>query len=123
MGIRLREADLASDDAALIELVRTNLGQTDTAAQRFQWLYRDNPYGPARAWLAFDGSGPPVGMCALFPRLAYVNGNEVLGCVLGDFCVSKQYRSLGPAVQLQRACLSAIESGQFSFGYDFPSRS
>ena len=121
MAIRLREADLLADGDALIELARVNLGQTD--AQRFQWLYRDNPFGPARAWIAFNGTEAPIGMCALFPRRAYVAGTEVLGCVLGDFCVSEGYRSLGPAIQLQRACLASIESGQFAFGYDFPSRS
>jgi hypothetical protein len=121
MGIRLREADLLADGAALTELARANLGQTD--AQRFRWLYRDNPFGPARAWIAFNGTEAPIGMCALFPRRAYVAGAEVLGCVLGDFCVSEGYRTLGPAIQLQRACLSSIEAGQFAFGYDFPSRS
>jgi len=121
MAIRLREADLLADGAALMELARVNLGQTD--AQRFQWLYRDNPFGPARAWLAFNGTDAPIGMSALFPRRAYVAGREVLGCVLGDFCVSEGYRTLGPAIQLQRASLSSIESGQFAFGYDFPSRS
>ncbi len=121
MGLRLREADLSADGNLLIELARVNLGQTD--AQRFQWLYRDNPFGPARAWVACDGNEFPVGMCAVFPRRAYIDGAEVLGCVLGDFCVSQDYRSLGPAVQLQRACLSSIDSRQFAFGYDFPSRS
>jgi hypothetical protein len=96
------------------------LGATD--AHRFRWLYHDNPFGQARAWLAFDGQTEgPIGMAALFPRRGYVGGAEVLGCVLGDFCVSEGYRSLGPAVQLQRACLSLIELGQFAFCYDFPS--
>ncbi len=122
MGIRLREADLVTDRDVLIGLARANLGQA-SGEERFQWLYCDSPFGPARAWVACDETDAPIGMCALFPRRAYVAGDEVLGCVLGDFCVSKDYRSLGPAVHLQRACLSCIESGQFAFGYDFPSRS
>src|SRR5581483_5394675 len=99
MGIRLREADLSADGDVLVELARANLGQTD--ARRFQWLYRDNPFGPASAWLACDEADTPIGMCAVFPRRAYVAGHEVLGCVLGDFCVSQGYRSLGPAIHLQ----------------------
>ena len=87
MAIRLHEADLLGDGDALIELARANLGQTD--GRRFQWLYRENPFGPARAWLAFDGTATPIGMCAVFPRRAYIAGDEVLGCVLGDFCVSQ----------------------------------
>ena len=121
MGIRLREADLWADEAALLALTQANLDQTDP--RRFHWLYRDNPFGPARAWLAFNGTDAPIGMCALFPRRAYVAGEEVLGCVLGDLCVSAGYRSLGPAIHLQRACMSCIDSGEFAFGYDFPSHS
>ena len=121
MSVQLREADLVQDQPALIALARTHLAEMD--ADRFRWLYHENPFGQARAWLAFEGgTGTPIGMAALFPRMSFCDGAEVLGCVLGDFCVSPDYRSLGPALKLQRACLSAIESGQFAFCYDFPSR-
>src|SRR5580698_76996 len=103
-------------------MTQTYMGATDS--HRFRWLYRDGPFGPARVWLAFDGSSQsPLGMAALFPRRGYIGGEEVLGCVLGDFCISEHYRSLGPAIQLQRACLALIESGEFAFSYDFPSKS
>jgi hypothetical protein len=120
MAVHLREANLIDDEAALTALARTYLGGMDS--RRFRWLYRENPFGPARAWLAFDGDQEmPIGMAALFPRLGYVGGTEAMGCVLGDFCVSESHRSLGPAIMLQRACLSLIELGQFAFCYDFPS--
>jgi hypothetical protein len=41
--------------------------------------------------------------------------------VLGDFCLSDRYRSLGPALQLQRACLAQVDAGPAAFCYDFPS--
>jgi hypothetical protein len=120
--VHLREANLVRDEAALVGMTQTYMGATD--GHRFRWLYRDGPFGPARVWLAFDGSSPsPLGMAALFPRRGYIGGEEVLGCVLGDFCISEHYRSLGPAIQLQRACLALIESGEFAFSYDFPSKS
>ena len=122
MAVRLREANLVHDEAALIGLTQTYLGATDR--HRFRWLYRDGPFGPARVWLAFDGTAQsPIGMAALFPRRGYIGGEQVLGCVLGDFCISEHYRSLGPAIQLQRACLEMIKSGEFAFSYDFPSAS
>lgn len=122
MAVQLREANLIEDEAALVGLTQTYLGASDE--KRFRWLYRDGPFGPARVWLAFDGSARvPFGMGALFPRRAYLGGEESLGCVLGDFCVSENYRSLGPAIQLQRACLSLIKSGEFAFSYDFPGTS
>jgi len=63
----------------------------------------------------------PIGMAAMFPRKAYVGGTEVAAAVLGDFCISERFRSLGPAVQLQKACLSAVKSGEIAFCYDYPS--
>jgi hypothetical protein len=41
-------------------------------------------------------------------------------CVLGDFFIVPQYRTLGPAVQLQRACLASVANRCFDFCYDFP---
>jgi hypothetical protein len=53
----------------------------------------------------------------------YSGKNEILSWVLGDFCLDPRYRSLGPALQLQRACLSVLESSQSTVCYDFPSAS
>ncbi len=121
MAVHIREASLIDDESAIVALVRTHLlpGMDE---RRFQWLYRDGPHGSARVWLALDSAMPePVGMAALFPRRGIIGGRSVVGCVLGDFCISEKHRSLGPALQLQRACLSAIEAGEFAFCYDFPS--
>ena len=65
--------------------------------------------------------GKPIGMAAAFPRRTLIQGRQVLGWVLGDFCISDEHRSLGPALQLQRACLEAVDSGTSAFCYDFPS--
>ncbi len=120
MDIYLRAADVVQDEDVLVTLGQKYLPLMDS--RRFRWLYRENPFGSARVWLAMDDAGNnPVGMAAVFPRRAYVAGTEVLGCVLGDFCISENYRSLGPALQLQRACLSLVKSGEFAFCYDFPS--
>jgi len=45
-----------------------------------------------------------------------------MGWVLGDFCLAQEYRSLGPALELQRACLEGMQP-PFDFCYDFPSKS
>ncbi len=46
-----------------------------------------------------------------------------MGLVLGDFCIDEKFRSLGPSLQLQRACLTALQEPPFEFIYDLPSRS
>jgi len=64
-----------------------------------------------------------LGVAAAFPRRFYLGNDKVTGWVLGDFCFDPQFRSLGPALQLQRACLDILESTQGVFCYDFPSES
>jgi len=120
MAVYVREANLIDDQQILTDLASTYLNG-DADEGRFRWLYRENPFGPARAWIACEKDGDAVGMAAAFPRRMYRNGVVVSGCVLGDFCVSTGYRSLGPALQLQRACLADARSGEFALAYDFPS--
>src|SRR5208337_2913691 len=111
---------LIDDQGVLTGLARAYLdGDADEA--RFRWLYQESPFRPARAWIACGQGGDAIGMAAVFPRRMYRDGVVVPGCVLGDFCVSTSYRSLGPALQLQRACLACARSGEFALAYDFPS--
>jgi hypothetical protein len=105
----------------LVEMVRRNLNPL-ADEERFDWLYRRNPAGEARVWLATEGAGGAVmGMVAAFPRRLWVGQDERPGWVMGEFCVSSRYRSLGPAVALQRACLAGIDDGESPLWYDFPS--
>jgi hypothetical protein len=91
---------------------------------RFDWLYRSSPFGMAQAWLVVDSETRSViGAAAAFPRRFRHRGQTVEGCVWGDFCIDPKHRSVGPALQLQRACLKAIESGSWQIAYDFPSDS
>jgi hypothetical protein len=120
MTIRIREANLREDQEILTGLTQTYL---DAGADnnRFRWLYLENPFGPARAWIACRDQNEAVGMAAVFPRQMYREGKMVTGCVLGDLCISTKYRSVGPTLQLQRVCLSCARSGEFAVAYDFPS--
>jgi hypothetical protein len=123
LNISIRQADLQSDRALLIDtLLRYLTPHSD--GRRFDWLYKNNPYGQAQVWLAIDSdNNAVVGASSAFPRRIYVKGVEEIAWVLGDFCINDRYRSLGPAVQLQRTCLSEIDCGKVAFCYDFPSTS
>jgi predicted N-acetyltransferase YhbS len=123
MSIRIRPADLKSDSDDLVDLIRRHLSAPSDSA-RFRWLYQDGVYGPARVWVAVEtDSGRIVGSAAAYPRKLSFSGRESFGFVLGDFCIDEKYRSLGPSLQLQRACLTALQEPSFEFIYDFPSRS
>ncbi len=122
MAIVVREADLETDADSAIALFRGNLNPAYDC-DRFKWLYQDGPYGPGRLWVAVDDeTGGLVGSAGAFPREFSLFGQEVNAWVLGDFCVEEQYRSLGPALKLQRTCIASISGGSGAFFYDFPNR-
>ncbi len=123
MAISIYPADLVADRSLIIQTLRQCLTPSSDAC-RFDWLYRTNPHGQAQAWLARDmSSGEIVGMAAAFPRRVRIGKCEKIAWVLGDFCIAERYRSLGPALQLQRACLAAFNTDSAAFCYDFPSTS
>lgn len=120
MRVAIRAADLERDRCGIVELVRRHLSPA-AGDERFEWLYLKNPHGVARAWLAIDEAcGVVVGVGAAFPRRLYLGDTIAEGWVLGDFCLEERYRTLGPALQLQRAILGAVDGGTVSFCYDFP---
>src|SRR5690348_14005419 len=110
MAIVVSRADINNDREIVIRTLRRYLNdQIDE--RRYEWLYCSNPFGDVRAWLAFDEDGEAVGAAAAFPRPMLICGQQRLGCVLADFCVSQRHRSLGPALQLQRECLAGTRTG------------
>lgn len=120
MKLTVRPADLKSDKRLIIDtLLRFLTPLSDS--RRFTWLYENNPHGCARVWIAHDVDDTTIGLSAAFPRRIYVNGKDRLSWVLGDFCINEAYRTLGPALTLQRASLADADSGEVAFCYDFPS--
>ena len=123
MEVMVRLADLEADREQLLDTFSRYLN-SDYSLSRFEWAYKGNPHGQGQAWLAVDSENQQViGAAAAFPRRLYVGEREEQAWVLGDFCIHDQYRSVGPAIQLQRACLAAINTGKIAFYYDFPSPS
>jgi hypothetical protein len=117
--IAIREADLDGDAAELVAFLEGQLAD-HTGSARYDWLYRRNPFGRARAWIATDEAGRIVGAAAAFPRPIVVDGAEVRGFNLGDFAIDPQYRALGPALRLQRALLDEVARAG-ALAYDHPS--
>lgn len=123
MNLAIRPASLETDQQLLIDTLWRYLTPLSDSA-RFNWLYKDNPHGLARVWIMSDTTtGTVVGVAGAFPRRVYIGQREETCWVLGDFCMHEHYRSLGPALQLQRACLAAIHPETVAFCYDFPSPS
>lgn len=123
MPVQIRPANLIQDRTSLIELSRRYL-TPDSDEKRFDWLYSSGPHGMAKAWVAVNADGNEiVGAAAAFPRKMTLGRDSKCGWVLGDFCFEERFRSLGPALQLQRACLESLAEESGAFTYDFPSQS
>jgi GNAT superfamily N-acetyltransferase len=120
LNIRIREGDVEADGERIASALTSYLTPHANRA-RFDWLYKRNPHGKVRVWLAIDADREIIGSAAAFPRRLYTAQEEKTGWVFGDFCVSDRYRSLGPALLLQRALLQAVNSEGVALGYDFPS--
>jgi GNAT superfamily N-acetyltransferase len=120
VSIVIREADIEADRELLLASLSRHLAPLGEA-DHFDWRYRGNPEGRARSWVAIDRKRDTiVGIASAFPRRVYLSGCEERAWVLGDFYINPEYRSLGPALQLQRACLEAVDSREVAFCYDFP---
>jgi hypothetical protein len=114
-------ADLEADRARILAALRRYLNPA-ADERRFLWLYQACPWGHARTWLAEEAeTGEVVGICSAFPRRVQSGRAILTGWVLGDFCFAPEYRTLGPAMRLQRACLDEIDGRTVAFCYDFPS--
>lgn len=122
MAIKIRPGDVERDREAAIALLSRYVNPAYDGA-RFDWLYRANPAGRGRLWMAVDGStGDPIGTAGALPRWLSVGGRDLRGWLLADFCIAEQYRALGPALQLQRACLDDLAADGAAFWYDLPGR-
>jgi len=120
MGITVRAVDLEAEEHELLAVLQRNLSDLPHA-RRFSWLYRNNPLGPARSWLARDSiSGQAVGVASVFRRAVWIGPRLRLGGQVGDFAIDPSYRTLGPALMLQRATFEPVDSGELAFCYDCP---
>jgi len=123
MSHLVRRADISKEHPALTAFLRAHLsGEADET--RFDWLYRRNPGGEALVWVCCDSRTQEIiGVSAAFPRQTFFRGKIVPGFVLGDFCIHPDYRSLGPALALQRATLEYLSKAGVSLVWDFPTSS
>jgi len=120
MAIVIREADLIEDQNLLVRTLNQNRARV-TDGRRYRWLYLDNPFGKAKAWIAVDDrNGAIAGFTAVFPRLMNVDGKEMLCWNCGDFSINQSYRTLGVAVQLRSAATRIVNEGQVPFLYAHP---
>lgn len=120
MPIKVRQANLDLEQEELLDILQRNLEEV-SHARRFSWLYCNNPAGNAWSWFAYESeTRKPVGVVSVFPRVMWL-GEEIKLCgQVGDFAVDRNYRSLGPALMLQRATFELVDQEILALCYDCP---
>jgi hypothetical protein len=119
MELAVRGVSVINDRGEMLDLLKRNL--PDPPELGFEWRYLRNPAGQACSWFLYEkGSSRAVGMASLFPRMMWVDGKPVMAGQVMHFVVDAGYRSLGPAVLLQRATFEPIDQGVIDFCYDCP---
>jgi len=103
----------------MLDLLERNLGASQE--QRFNWRHSENPAGDSWSWFVHEPGRPAaVGLASVFPRHMWVDRKQVTAGQVGDFVIDSTYRSLGPAVLLQRTTFEPVDSGKIAFCYDCP---
>lgn len=114
-------ADIANDREAVLKLWKRNFNRVPE--ERFAWMYRDNPAGPAACWIATEAErGEIVGATAVFPRQLLIDGDTIRAGIAGDFAVDPKHRGFGPALSLQKTAVAHCSERTFSVLYGLPNK-
>jgi len=119
LAVRPASAAVADDRLQMMDLLGRNLPNIQD--WHFEWRHFANPAGPAWSWFLYEKpGGAVVGMASVLPRFMLVDGKPVVCGQVFEFVVDAGYRSLGPAVMLQRATFGPVDSGAIPICFDCP---
>lgn len=106
-----------SDDERVIALLTRHVTAGD-ARRRYDWIYRRNPQGPARMWLAVDPvSDEILGFTSIFARDYAVQGLVVAGGVGFDAFVPPRHRRRGLALRMHQHAHAAMLRGDVPYRF------
>ncbi|MCU7904536.1 MAG: hypothetical protein KZQ76_01555 [Candidatus Thiodiazotropha sp. (ex Epidulcina cf. delphinae)] len=119
MAYSITKADSEYNKDDVIALCSRNL--SPLSGDRYNWKYIVNPDGKADVWLTHvDSEEVPVGALSVFPRKISVLGQDLLGGILGDYSLSEEHRTLGPALSLQKNIIESFSGLKYNFLYTIP---
>ena len=105
------------DRDGLLALWRRNLPMA--TERRLDWLYGQ---GRATNWFVSTDGGDVVGATGLMRRTIKLASQSLVAGQAIDLNVDREHRSVGPAVQLQRALTSSMGPSGMPLVYALPSR-
>lgn len=120
MAFEISEEPLTAARAETIRLLEATRSHAIDET-RFDWLYQQNPDGPAILWAVRKSeTGELAGFTVALPRRMLVDGRQHTCWNGADFSMDPRFRTLGPAIKLRRAAKSAIDTGRVDFLYSHP---
>lgn len=117
-GYLVEDGDIAGEGDAAIAVWRASLGGSEGRAAKFEWFYRAAPDG-AQLQVLRPGPGQEiVGTAGVGWRRMRAGERALRGGLLADMAVLAGHRTLGPAMQLQRAASErALAVGDLVYGF------
>lgn len=115
MSYRLEIADRPRHKGEILGLWERNL--TGVTAERYVWLYET---GPTHCWAIRDADGKLVGANGLAERRFRVGERTVQAGQAIDLNIDRAHRSIGPALQLQRATVALAQERKWDLLYGLP---
>jgi hypothetical protein len=114
-----------SHQGAVLELWRENMAALragEELAERYRWLYAENPAGAVDTVVTIHQPDQRVVGCAsAYPRAMRVAGTDLKAGVPVDFAVARTHRTGAAALGLQRGLVAAQET-PFDFFCGFPNK-
>jgi len=121
MSFAVRSASPITEREELIAVLERNFEYDFPVRAHYKWRHEDNPAGPGWSWVIYDRQSGAIGaVTSLFPRPMYLDGKLAMVGQVAQFAVDHAYRSLGPAMMLQRATFEPVDSGTLAMCYDCP---
>jgi hypothetical protein len=118
----IEEVKGENDIKALYKVWENNLPIYSTSAKKYYWYYEDNPFQRGDCWILWDKSnGIAIGSTGIGVRQIRLNNQIIKAGLAADFAVDSEYRTLGPALMLQRRICNNIPSGA-ALIYAIPNR-
>jgi len=117
-GYRVEDGDIGREGDAAIAVWRASLGGSEGRAAKFEWFYRAAPDGALLQVLRPGPGQEVVGTAGVGWRRMRIGERAVRGGLLADMAVLAAHRTLGPAMQLQRAASErALAAGDLVYGF------
>jgi hypothetical protein len=117
MDYQTGRADLLTERTTLLDVWERN--PPSIPGHRYPWIYGpDSPAGAA-SWLLRHRDAV-VGSVGLTTRMFRRAGQRVAAGQSIDLVIDRSYRSVGPAIMLQRAVTAFLDEQNLSFVYAFP---